>query len=74
VEIQIPPSIQTGCLTYGPLSDLGHCRVTIAYDHRVMDGVVVADILKQLEVTLLQTVRLELLKLVASHATIHDVA
>ena len=74
VEIAIPPSIQTGCLTYGPLSDLGQCRVTIAYDHRVMDGVAIAECLKQLEVTLLQTVRLELLKLKPSEATIQDVA
>lgn len=49
VEIQSPPSIQTGCLTYGPLNERGLSRVTIAYDHRVMDGALVADALQCLE-------------------------
>jgi len=48
-EIQIPPSIHTGCLTFGPLDEFGKCRVTLAYDHRVMDGAMVADILQELE-------------------------
>jgi hypothetical protein len=48
-EIQIPPSIHTGCLTFGPLNQAGECRVTLAYDHRVMDGVLVAEILESLE-------------------------
>ncbi len=48
-EIQIPPSIHTGCLTFGPLNKDGECRVTLAYDHRVMDGVYVAEVLKSLE-------------------------
>ena len=51
-EIQLPPSIHTGCLTYGPLDDTGTARVTLAYDHRVMDGALVADILQRLEQTL----------------------
>lgn len=51
-EIQLPPSIHTGCLTYGPLDKNGTARVTLAYDHRVMDGALVADILQQLEDTL----------------------
>jgi hypothetical protein len=51
-EIQLPPSIHTGCLTFGPLDEVGNCRVTLAYDHRVMDGVLVADCLKHLEAEL----------------------
>lgn len=51
-EIQLPPSVHTCCLTYGPICDTGHSRVTLAYDHRVMDGAFVADVLQKLEVTL----------------------
>ena len=51
-EIQIPPSVHTACVTYGPIDDDGFCRMTIAYDHRVMDGVLVADALTMLEQTL----------------------
>ena len=51
-EIQLPPSIHTGCLTYGPLDDRQTSRVTLAYDHRLMDGALVAEILRRLEVTL----------------------
>ncbi|GAB5443552.1 MAG: hypothetical protein Fues2KO_39010 [Fuerstiella sp.] len=63
VEIQTPPSVQTGCLTYGPLSDKGLCRVTLAYDHRVMDGAIIADCLNRMEVILSETLRSELLNM-----------
>lgn len=59
-EIQLPPSVQTGCLTYGPLDENGVARVTLAYDHRLMDGALVAGILDQLEKTLNQTMAAEL--------------
>ena len=59
-EIQSPPSIQTGCLTYGPLDEQGRCRITIAYDHRVMDGALVADALAFLENVLTTTIQREL--------------
>ena len=49
VEIQLPPSIHTACLTYGPLDESGHSRVTLAYDHRVMDGMRAAEVLVRLE-------------------------
>lgn len=62
VEIQQPPSIQTGCLTYGPVSESGTCTVTLAYDHRIMDGARVAEILHRLEFTLIQTASHELLQ------------
>lgn len=48
-EIQLPPSVQTGCLTFGPLDSGRTARVTLAYDHRVMDGALVADALCRLE-------------------------
>jgi hypothetical protein len=51
-EIQLPPSIQTCCLTFGPLDESASARVTLAYDHRIMDGALVADALHQLEVCL----------------------
>lgn len=59
-EIQIPPSIHTGCLTFGPLDELGKCRVTIAYDHRVMDGAMIADILQDLEAVMNEQILAEL--------------
>ena len=59
-EIQLPPSIHTGGLTYGPLDDTGTMRVTLAYDHRVMDGALVADILQRLETTLNGSLTVEL--------------
>ena len=52
VEIQDPPAFLTSNLTYGPLDESGHCRVTLSYDHRLMDGSTVADVLNDLEATL----------------------
>ena len=60
VEIQIPPSIHTGCLTYGPLNKDGESRVTLAYDHRVMDGVCVAEVLELLDTVLREQMPAEL--------------
>jgi hypothetical protein len=62
-EIQLPPSVQTGCLTFGPLDHDGVCRVTLAYDHRVMDGALVADALQRLEQILLTEIAAELREL-----------
>ena len=59
-EIQLPPSVQTGCLTYGPLDENNLARVTLAYDHRLMDGAIVARILKQLECVLNESLAAEL--------------
>ncbi len=52
VEIQDPPAFLTSNLTYGPLDESGNCRVTLSYDHRLMDGSTVADILIEVESTL----------------------
>lgn len=49
VEIDCPPSFQTGVLSYGPIDPEGHSRVTLAYDHRLMDGLLVADSLLRME-------------------------
>ncbi len=49
VEIDCPPSFQTGVLSYGPLDAQGHSRVTLAYDHRLMDGMLVAQALERIE-------------------------
>lgn len=48
-EIQNPPSMLTSGFTYGPLSEAGDTRVTITYDHRLLDGHHVADMLAKLE-------------------------
>lgn len=49
VEIDCPPSFQTGILSYGPLDSQGLSRVTLAYDHRLMDGHLVANSLLRIE-------------------------
>ena len=52
VEIQDPPAYFTSNLTYGPLDEKKRCRVTMSYDHRLMDGSMVADCLIELETVL----------------------
>lgn len=49
VEIQDPPAFLTSNLTYGPMDDTHSCRVTMSYDHRLMDGSFVAECLIELE-------------------------
>ena len=51
-EISHPPGFLTSSLTYGPLDRDGSCRVTLVYDHRLMDGAFVADRLAELEAEL----------------------
>ena len=63
-EISNPPSLQTGCLSYGPFDDAGRSRVTIAYDHRLMDGATVATCLERLETILNGVVASELRDLI----------
>lgn len=65
VEIQDPPAFLTSNLTYGPLDDAGHCRVTLSYDHRLMDGSTVADCLIDLEATLHNEIANELEAMIA---------
>lgn len=59
-EIQHPPGFLTGNLTFGPIDESGRCRVTLAYDHRILDGRTVADILAELERTLNEALVAEL--------------
>lgn len=47
--IDCPPSFQTGVVSYGPIDSQGHSRVTLAYDHRLMDGMQVANALARIE-------------------------
>ncbi len=65
VEIQDPPAFLTSNLTYGPLDDDGCCRVTLSYDHRLMDGSTVADCLIELETTLNGAIADELDEIIA---------
>ena len=51
-EIQHPPAFLTSNVTYGPFDERGRSRVTIAYDHRLTDGLQIARCLKALEDTL----------------------
>lgn len=62
-EIQHPPGIHTSTLTYGPIDESGRCTVTIHYDHRLMDGWYIAEVLEQLEATLNGPIREELVSL-----------
>ncbi|HUG92856.1 MAG TPA: hypothetical protein VML55_18590 [Planctomycetaceae bacterium] len=55
-----PPSLYTTMLTFGPISENGDVRVTIVYDHRVMDGMLIARCLARLEELLNTTVADEL--------------
>ena len=66
VEIQDPPAFLTSNLTYGPLDERGCCRVTISYDHRLMDGAYVADCLIELEQTLNGEIARELEAIIAT--------
>lgn len=66
VEIQDPPAFLTSNVTYGPLDETGHSRVTISYDHRLMDGSTVADCLIELEATLNNVIARELEQMIAS--------
>ena len=64
-EIQHPPGFLTGNLTFGPIDDHKRCRVTLAYDHRLLDGRMVADILADLQQTLNEVIAAELRTLAA---------
>lgn len=66
VEIQDPPAFLTANLTYGPLDESGHCRVTLSYDHRLMDGSLIADCLIELESELNGSIAEELKSMIAA--------
>jgi hypothetical protein len=72
VEIQDPPAFLTTNLTYGPMDERNRCRVTMSYDHRLMDGSFVADCLLQLEQVLNTTIADELRSLLPGNVTTSD--
>lgn len=47
-----PPSTGATTMTFGPVDENGHVRVTMVYDHRLLDGAQVARYLQELEETL----------------------
>jgi len=59
-EIQHPPAFLTSNVTYGPIDERGKSRVTIAYDHRLMDGRLVANVLADIEAALSGPIATEL--------------
>jgi len=48
-EIQYPPGVHTTTITYGPMDESGKSCVTFHYDHRLMDGWFIAEMLEELE-------------------------
>ncbi len=73
-EISHPPSFLTSSLTYGPLDRDGSCRVTLVYDHRLMDGAFVADRLAELEAELRGAMFVELSNFAAEEAAMKRAA
>jgi hypothetical protein len=59
-EIDTPPLMNSASFTYGPIDPAGNCRLTCAYDHRLIDGAPMADLLADVEQTLNGPVRAEL--------------
>ena len=74
VEIQDPPAYFTSNLTYGPLDQHHRCRVTMSYDHRLMDGSTVADCLIELEQTLNGAIADELEQIIAADVKSPDLS
>jgi hypothetical protein len=54
------PTFLTSSLTYGPLDERGQCVVTLLCDHRVIDGVMAARALGDLQATLCGPITAEL--------------
>jgi hypothetical protein len=69
VEIQDPPAYFTSNLTFGPLDEHNRCRVTMSYDHRLMDGSTVADCLIELESVLNGAIADELQSMISNTAS-----
>ncbi|APZ93908.1 hypothetical protein [Fuerstiella marisgermanici] len=58
-----PPSVGNIILTYGPVDDTGAVRVTLVYDHRVYDGLTIANYLAEFEEVMNQQITTELMEL-----------
>ena len=65
-EIPLPPSVQTACLSWGPLRADQTCRFTMAYDHRVFDGMLASRMLARIQELLDQQIAAELQQLSCS--------
>jgi hypothetical protein len=61
-----PPSLLTSTMSYGPIDEHGKATVALTYDHRLMDGHHVADILSELDEALHTTIVAELKELAVS--------
>lgn len=68
-EIDHPPGFLTTSVTYGPLNADGQSRVTLVYDHRLMDGSFIAERLAELDQELNTTILSELEEL-SRHLTL----
>lgn len=68
-EIQHPPTLMTTGLTFGPIDGRGQMKVTLVYDHRLMDGSFIADRLIEFEDQLNGAVLTELRSLAHRPAT-----
>jgi len=66
VRILDPKAPVTSLLTYGPINESGQCDVTVAYDHRVLDGFEVAIVLDRLEEVLNNEIAGELMTMPAT--------
>ena len=65
VEIQHPPGFLTANWTYSALDKNGNSKLTLVYDHRLMDGSTVADIMIDLEQIMNQEIAAELRTIIA---------
>lgn len=74
VSILDPRAPVTSTLTYGPISDTDQCDVTISYDHRVMDGKEVAEILCATECIMQTQLVQEFHELAAYHRSLNKAA
>lgn len=73
-EIPHPPGFLTSTLTYGPTDEDGSTRVSLVYDHRLMDGAFIAERLAELEEELTGNVLAELQGLVGDRSSTNRAA
>jgi hypothetical protein len=57
--VELPPLLASAAFTYGPIDENGNCKLTLVYDHRLIDGAPIAEILADVEKTLDHEVREE---------------
>jgi len=47
--VELSPLLTSAAFTYGPIDESGNCKLTVVYDHRLIDGAAIADILADVE-------------------------